>query len=151
MTGMMQDLSNSLYQVGAGLESLLKDNQEALGISQVYYGEQQLYPEVPAVAIEPIMLDRILAGTGIGGSTENSFTVYIYIYHGTLEEVQKSRKQCDKLAADIERVLHHNLQLNGIIVHGFVTKCENGQANRGQLLGATRLTWEGLSKTLLGA
>lgn len=148
---MAQALTASLADVGEALFNYYEENKSQLGLEDVWYGDQSLYPRVPCLAIEPLTVDRVLAGTGIGGQTDNRFTVYIYIYHGTLIEVQESRKTCDRLASDVEEATHKNLQLNGIIVHGYITKYESGQADRGSLLGVTRLTWEGISKTLLGA
>ena len=146
-----QILTSNLADVGEALFNLLDRNKSRWGVLDVWYGDQTLYPQVPAIAVDPVATDRILAGSGLGGNTENSFGVYIYIYHGTLEDYQKSRRECDRMAANVEGCLHDNLQLDGLIIHGFVTKLESGQAERGSMLGVTRLTWEGLSKTLLGA
>ncbi len=145
-------MSNSgyLYEVAEGVFDLITQYKNELGISDTWYGDQALYPKQPAVAVEPVTLDRALSGAGAGGSVENSFHLFIMVFHGQLEDVQKNRRDADKMVADIEQLLHKNLQLNGLVIQGFVTKVESGQAARGSLLAVTRMTWEGISKTLLG-
>lgn len=143
--------TDSLYVVAIELQAVMEQSKDDLGVEDVWYGDQNTMPRYPAVCVEPSDMIREIAGTGLGGATENTFQVIIYVYHGPLQDLSKNRKEADELCARIEFLLHNNLQLNGKVIHGFIVRNESGAADKaGSLLAAHRLTWEGKSKTILG-
>lgn len=148
---MTQTLTSHLSDVGEALFDLYVAHKSDLGLAQVFYGDQAFIPDVPTLCVEPLSVDRAIAGAGLGTNVENQFNCFLMVYHGSLESVQQNRKDADRLAKAIETVAHENLRLGGIIIHGYITKVESGQASRNEIFAVTRLTWEALSKTLLGA
>lgn len=119
-----------------------------LGLQDVWYGDQNLIPRYPAVAVEAGPFDRTLAGIGGKGRTENRIRVLLLLYLAKIADVQVTKKQTDELAERIMDKLHEDITMGGLVIHGFVTTIEPGYATRGgTLMRTTRVTWEGLSKT----
>lgn len=147
--------TDHLLHVTQAILDLINENRVDLGLELTFYGDQDLIQKYPAVCVDGQQVDRELQGAGAGGGVLNTFTVFLYVYHGTVKDIQQNRKDADKLVADLEDLLHTNLHLSGegdtaLITHGFVVRNEAGQAARGEILAVTRMTWQGLSKTLLG-
>jgi hypothetical protein len=139
-----------LVDVTGAMIDKLTAAKGALGLEDIWYGDQDLYPRQPCIAVEPVSVDRTLAGASLHGTTENQFQLFLYIVHGTVKDVMQNRRDADELCKNVELLLHGDLSLGGTVIHGFVTRNEPGQAARGSLLAVTRLTWEALTKTLLG-
>jgi hypothetical protein len=122
----------------------------ALGLQDVWYGDQEMVPRTPAVAVEPGSKARVIAGTS--RSTENRLTVYLMVYVAKIQDVQATRKTTDQIAEAIEVHLHNDPTLGGLVIFSMVSSVESGYAIRGgTLMRSARMTWEGLSKTRIGA
>lgn len=118
--------------------------------AMVFYGDQQMVPRTPAVAVEPGALTRSLSGKGASGRTDNVFTIYLMAYLAKISSNQAVRKQSDELAERLVNILHSDRTMGGLVIHGFVTSLESGFAVRGgTLMRTARLTWQGLTKTLI--
>jgi hypothetical protein len=118
----------------------------------VMYGDQDMIPRTPFICVEPNDKQRQLAG--VPNMTENTFTIYILVYHNRVQDNQFTRKEVDTLAYEVEQLIHQDLQLkNGgaaNMIHGFVMSNESGYAfKKGTLFRTARLTYRGLNKTSL--
>ena len=139
-------LTDNLVSVGEALESYLEDGKDQLGIRKVWYGADDLIPETPAITVAPEGKSRTLIETG--HMTYNDFTVTITIYHARLGDPAVTRKECDRMAEEVEAYLHSNIKLGGLVYTSLVQTVEPGVARRANvILKATRLTWVGRSKT----
>ncbi len=140
--------TDSLIDVADQLKILLEQYQTTLGIADVYYGDQVLVPRTPTVCVEPLEKVRELAG--VSDRTENTIQVGIMIYHGQVTSSQITRRECDVFAEQVEKVLHLDRQLGGLLIYGFCNRLESGYAERnGALMFSSRLTYQGLTKTRL--
>lgn len=127
---------------------LLTNAKAELGLEDVWYGDQNLIPRYPAVAVEAGPFNRDLSGIGGKGLTDNRIRVLLLLYLAKIQDVQVTRKATDELAERIMDKLHEDVTMNGTVIHGFVTAIEPGYATRGgTLMRTTRVTWEGLTKT----
>jgi hypothetical protein len=139
-----------LSVVTQAIVDLLVANAVPLGVgtSDIYYGDIEKVPRSPSIAVEPVERPRELAGVSM--QVENAFTVYIFVYVLGIDSSQDLRKSCDVLAESIEDVLHTNKKLSGLLIQSWVTNFESGYAVRGGvLLKCVRLTWNGVSKTMI--
>lgn len=129
---------------------LMNANKVALGLQAVFYGDQKLIPSYPSVTVEGGPVSRELSGLGGKGRTTNIIQVYYMIYNAKLADIQATRKAADQLAESIMDTIHTDMTLGGRVIHGFVKAIEPGYVTRGaDLLFASRLTWEGKTKTLI--
>jgi len=123
------------------------------GAIDVWYSDQDRLPRTPAICIEPDEKQRTLEGAP--NMTINEFTVFILVYHNAVRDVQVTREECDRLAYEIEKLIHQDLQLtNGDptprVIHGYVRSNESGYTfKQGTLYRTARLTYYGKSKTSL--
>jgi hypothetical protein len=114
----------------------------------VFYGDQELLPGYPAVCVEPDAKLRILSGAF--RVTDNTFTVYILIYHGEVRNHQTNRKQADELGESLETLVHADATLGGLVTNIYVTEMASGYATKGKTpVRACRLTVTGMTKTRL--
>jgi hypothetical protein len=125
---------------------ILEDHTE-LGFEDVFFGDQDMVPRTPAIAVDPLRLDREIQGIMSGGMTKNTFLIYVFVYHAPIQNGQVTRQESDQLADAVQNVLHQDLTLGGLIIHGFCTMSESGVAHRGgSMLRTHRITWTGISK-----
>lgn len=128
--------------------NFLKDKivaaQANLGISDVFYGDQERIPRTPAVCIEPGEKTRDLNGAPRRVMTE--VTTYILIYHNPVTSTETIREQDDNLAEAVEALIHADPQFrdadgNAQVIDSLVSRIESGyQQKRGALYRASRLT-----------
>jgi hypothetical protein len=121
-------------------------------VLDVWYGDQDRIRTTPTVCIEPSDKTRDLAGAP--SMTENTFEIFILVYHNKIQDNQTTRKEVDQLAFEIEFLLHQDLQLAtaGVprLIHGFVMRNESGYVwKNGTLYRTARLTYRGKNKTSL--
>lgn len=129
---------------------LLTTNKGALGVLDVWYGDEQLIPRVPAISVDGAPKTKEWYGTG--NQTRNEFVLQITIYHGQLASMQVTQKACEELAEAVEDVLESDIRLGGLLTDSLVTASEPGFSRRGSVtMKATRLTWRGRSSTRLGS
>jgi hypothetical protein len=133
----------SLYQY-----NLLVANRISLGLEDVYDGDQMLIPRTPTACVESGPLTRSLIGAP--SRTDNDITTYTYIYHSIVQDIQKTTREAVALAEGIMDLYHADLEMGGTVTHGFVTLIEPGFQDRGRNWFRTvRITWQGLTRTLL--
>ena len=140
MTGHTTDVTWAIYK-------LLEDNKESFNIRQVFDGDRIVIPETPVICVTAGDKRRELYATG--RTTRVEFTVYVMIYHKRIQTVEKNDREAQELAEALEDFLHlfENSTLDGLVIHGYVTRSEPGYANRSNsVMRTTRLTWEGESR-----
>jgi hypothetical protein len=140
-------VSDSLVEVTQHMVNLLEEATQ-LGFEDVFYGDQEMIPRTPAIAVEPIGMTREASGIRTGGGTLNTFTIHSYVYHCPIQSPQVTRRESDQLAEEVQRIYHADVTLGGLVVHGYCTNSESGVAVRGgEMLRVHRITWMGISKT----
>jgi hypothetical protein len=125
------------------------DGSVVLQPEDIFYGDQEKYPHVPAVAIEPNSRPRTLHG--VSYRTDNNFTIYLLVYHASVAQSnQDTRQQVQQIAENIETLIHLDPQFDGLLIHGFCEMNESGYTYRqGTLYRTNRITYSGYSKTAL--
>lgn len=144
----MATLTDKLSPVVEAIYDLSLTNREVLGLEDVWFGDQELIPRFPALAIEPGVLTKSLYGGGLNGKTENKFTVYGILYLQRVSDVQETKKEVTKQAEDIMDLWTSDSTLGGLLTFSFVSAIEPGYSMRKQsLLRAARIVWEGTNVT----
>lgn len=121
-------------------------------IQDVYYGKHTMNPRSPTVVVMSGITDRTLQGVASpGGRTRNEITVLVDVMGAdVLSGEQVSRLAVDKLAEDVEKLLHTYPNMDGLIIHGFVHRRDPGDIPiNGSMWRAVRLTYVGTSLTYL--
>jgi hypothetical protein len=141
-------LTNQLKPVADFLEALLETNKGALGLQDVFYGDQNRIPRTPTACVDPGEKRRQL--NGAPRRTQLDIVIYILVYHNAVTNVEVLAKTNDKLSEDIENVIHLDAQMGGLLIDSMVTNIEFGYASRGKTLyRVSRLTVEGRSQAQL--
>lgn len=139
-------LTDSLVDIGDALHSYLEQGKITLDMRDIWYDITGLVPRTPAILIEPDNKIRELVATG--HQTLNTFTVGVVIVHSRMADSSITNKECLTKAESVEAYLHQNRTLDGLLIHSYVTNIEQGTVTQQKvLLRATRLTWQGISKT----
>jgi hypothetical protein len=145
-------VTDSLVELADAFVTKLEADKDTLGLEGVLYGDDgTLFPRTPWVCVTPTDKTRELDGAaGPSGQTLNTLAIIFMIYHSRIQSTEKNRRECDMFAESIETFLHKDVRVGGIVIHGYVVQMESGQAAVGSaLFQATRLTWQGITKTLL--
>jgi len=141
----MADLTKSLSEFSAAVEEILTDNKATLGLEDIFYGDQALVPRTPAVAIEPGTKD--VGEPNPFRRVDATITVYIIVYHATFGSPQDNRRDADTLAEAIEDLLNNASQMDGLVIHSYVSRVESGYASKNNtIMRSSRLTFTGLTK-----
>lgn len=141
LTAHVSDCSKAIYD-------LLVANAIPLGIEDVWDGDQALLPHTPAACVESGPLNKELIG--MPSYTENTLTVYIMLYHSALKDQQATTREAILYAESIMSLLHVDLSLGGLVIHGYVRAIEPGYADKGRSwYRSVRITWTGVSRTQL--
>lgn len=128
--------------------SLVTSTGVAVGVDDVYYGDQEKFPRSPSVCVDPGNRQRTLQG--VSYRTDNAFTVYILVYHARIQDNQVTRKEAQQISEQIETALHLDPQLGGNVIHSFCSLNESGYVYRqGTMYRTNRITFEPYSKTRL--
>jgi hypothetical protein len=126
-----------------------KSNAGALGLKEVFYGDQELIPATPAITVEGQRKTRELETTS--HRTMNNIGVTMMLYHSGMQDTQVTQRDVEVLAEQVEALLHQDVVLGGLVIHGHVVEIEPGYADRSRvLLRAARIVWRGRTLTRLG-
>lgn len=113
--------------VGLAIKALVNANKEELGIENVYYGDHNNIPDSVSVVVQPIPKTRELAGVGgPGGRSMNTMRFYVWVHNSKLGSEEEERLRVDQIAEEVEALLHNDVTLDGIIIHGFVEEMDPG-------------------------
>ncbi len=138
-TDRISSLANSLVYK-------LDSNKTALGLKDVFYGDQERIPRTPAVCVEPGTKEREL--NGAPRRTLVKITIYLIVYHMQLAGTQTIRRADDALADDIEAFIHNDPFLKDEfdqdqVISSLVVRIESGyQQKRNSIFRASILTIE---------
>lgn len=142
----MANPTDSLAAVSQELYDYLDYGKGVLGIQRVWYDIDDMVPTTPAILVEPGDKSREISNTG--HMVINTFQVNVILLHSRMASKSETNDEALTLAEEVESYLHDNKTLNGLIIHGYVSKLEQGSvAQQKVLLRATRLLWQGMSKT----
>jgi len=147
-------LSSDYSIIVQTIVDLLKTDT-SLRLKDVFYGDQELIPRVPAVTVEGGLKRRSYNQTGL--QTNVDLSVFITVFHGGVKDKSVLQKDIDERTQLIEAALHGNPKLTttsntgGYVIHSLVVSNEPGFITRGRTVFlASRLTWEGLVKERIG-
>ena len=146
-------LTDSYTAVAKDIQARLEANKTALGLEDVFYGDQNRIPRTPAVCVEAANKTREL--NGLPRRTEVDMTIYVIVYHYKITNVQDVQEEVDTLAEQIEDFLHLDAQLRDnaqepTVVDSHVRSVESGyQQKKNSMFRATRLTFVARSQVQL--
>lgn len=146
----MAEFTGSLDAVADGLIALIEPQKAALGLTDVWYGEHNTIPRTPSLTVDPRTKTRALRETG--HTVINTFEVVLTLFHSRLSSGQVMMSEVLSLAEQVEKVIHSDRKLGGLIVHGYVGRISTGFTTRNKvILKAAEIQWSGFSKTRLDA
>jgi hypothetical protein len=136
--------TKSIPEVTQHIVDLLTAQKDALGLIDVFYGDQDKVPKFPSVGVESMPKRRTQLDTR---KFRVDLSCGVYLYHGMLQATYKTKKEADTLSELIENALHTDFTFGGLVVFGYVTRVEPGIALKSEIMvKTTRLTWEGQSR-----
>lgn len=134
------------------IQTVIEANKVALLLDDVLYGRHNNLPRASAAVIIPGGKRRVLAGVSApGGRTENSLVVEIGMHWSKVGDEETERKAVDARATAIERKLHEDTTLGGLIIHGYVVSVERGETQmaNGSMFRSVQMVYQGTTKTYL--
>lgn len=137
----MSDPSASYVDMADYLKTLIETNRTSLGLADVYYGDQNNIPRTPSACVDPGGKDRGL--NGAPRRTLVTLTNYVLIYHNKMTSTEIIRREDDQRAEAIEKLIHQDSQMGGLVIDSMVTGIESGYLMRERtMFRASRLTIE---------
>src|SRR5215831_17440968 len=107
--------------VAQAIINLIIDNKEDLQIDDVLFGNHTMIPHASAAIVQALGRNRTLAGVAApGGRTENTLMVGVDLHWSKVGDEATERLNCDTRGNALERLLHTDTTLGGIVIHGFV-------------------------------
>jgi hypothetical protein len=153
----LTSLTPDLEDIAEYIEALLNTNKATLVstdgsppvvIQDVWFGEQEKYPRVPCIAVEPDDAPVTLSGPTYRGET--NFSVFVLIFHAGVQDNQLTRKQVGQIGKVTQHLLNADPQMGGLLISGFVANNQSGYVYRsGTMYRTVRLTYTGMSKVAL--
>lgn len=138
-------LITSSVEVTSRILEILQDRAQDLGISQTYYGRQDIMPDFPSVCVESMPKNR--AWNGAGHRFEVVLRTGLLVYVGKIQSSTVTKKESEQLAESIENVLHEDFTLGGRVIHGMVTRVDYGVSRiEDVMIRSVRLQWEAESR-----
>lgn len=127
----MTTLTDSTLIIANRMFEIVDEAKAFLGISDVWFGDQQALPRTPSLCVEPGMKKRTLQGVPNMPLT-NIDTIFL-LYHSKVDiDQQTTRRDCIKVAEDVELYLHQHcdplLASNGsqLTIQGMITEADPG-------------------------
>src|SRR5258706_7974187 len=110
------------------LYSLISTSKDDLQLDDVLYGNHVLIPHASAALITALGKTRQLAGVSApGGRTENQLNVSIQMVWSKVGDESTERRNADSRALALERKIHTDTTLGGLIIHGFIHDVTRGE------------------------
>jgi hypothetical protein len=134
------------------IQDLITANKAVLVLDDVLYGRHNNIPHASAAVIIPGGKRRVLAGVSApGGRTENALMVEIGLHWSKVGDEETERKAVDARATAVERKLHEDVTLGGLIIHGYVVSVERGETQMasGSMFRSVQMVFQGTTKTYL--
>ena len=141
-------LATQMTVVVDALQAKLEAVREEYGVSQTSYGDQVKLPGGNIVCFEPDTKAVELKGAQF--KTELTFTVYIIVYTASIQSPEMNRKESDELAEKLEVLFNSDVQLGGLLIHGYVSEVASGYSTKdNSIVRSNRLTYTGISQSRL--
>jgi hypothetical protein len=144
--------TDSFYVFAKALQAIAEANKDELGIVDIWYGDQKQIPRTPTLCVVADGKTREIEGAP--RRSRNTLKCYLVLYHSKIQDVQRNSEEVDQLAEALETKVHADPTMGGLVIHSLVTSIDAGEITRlvnttTTMFRASRLTVEGLSKTLL--
>lgn len=138
--------------MATAIRDLILANAATLLLDDVLYGNHNNIPRASAAVITPGGHRRQLAGVSApGGRTENTLMCDIALHWSKVGDEEAERRAVDERAYEVEKLLHADTTLGGLVIHGFVQQVERGEtlmANN-SMFRSVRLFYAATTKTYL--
>jgi len=138
--------------VAEAIYQLILANQTDLLLDDVLYGNHNNIPHASAAVVTASGKRRELAGVSApGGRTENTFTIEIGLHWSKVGDEATERRAADSRGKALEKKIHEDTSLGGIIIHGFINQVERGETQMasGSMFRTVRMIYTGETKTYL--
>lgn len=138
--------TNSLVDIAIALKQKLVDHKDDVGIelADVFYGDQNKIATTPIACVEPDNKATMLRNQALARVTDLVLIAQIIVYSSLVDTTEVNRIASDRLAENIETLIHLDPQLGGLVTHGYCTGIQSGYATKTTgLVRATRITYEG--------
>jgi hypothetical protein len=152
-------LAKHPHEIAVRIHSLLEADRvglNTLGILDLFYGVQDKIARTPTVMVEAGDTTSPLAG--VPNMVQRQHECTIIVFHAKYGSNETTKLEAEQYAAAIADFLDSNLQLNNasnedpLVIHGWVVRNSPGYLPVGNdKYRAVQLTWQGISKTRLGA
>lgn len=134
-------LTLSMVDVAVKIYDKLIAQQGNLGIGVVYYGDQARIETTPAVCVEPSVKNNNLNSAAAARKIDPIIETSILVYHSAIQSPQQNRLEADQFGEAIEAYLNTQRDLDGLVIHAYVSVFESGYLNKGDtVMRACRLT-----------
>lgn len=135
------------------IKTKLEANKTSLGLNMILYGNHNDIPKTPCAVVTPGIKRRELRGVaGPGGRTFNVMNVFVMIFTDKVGDETTYRLEIDQLSEKIEKLLHQDVQMGGLLIHGFVQEWNPSEVFLPVSQGSfrtVRMTFVGTSETYL--
>lgn len=142
--------TDSLYLVIDHLFTLMDANKGNFVpvVQDVFYGDQKRIPRTPSITVAGSQKTRELAGAP--RRTLNTFNVFINVFFCDVRDTEVNHRASDRLAEDVETLIHADITLGGLVINSLVALNEPGFLNRDtSKFRGSRLVIQATSKTSL--
>lgn len=131
---------------------LLTTNKTTLLLDDVLWGNHNMIPRASAAVVQALGKRRQLAGVSApGGRTLNELLVSVELHWSKVGDEQTERKEVDARGTAVERLVHADTTLGGIIIHGFFEQVDRGETQfiNNSMFRSVRMAFVGQTKTYL--
>lgn len=138
--------------IAEAIYNLILANKDTFELDDVFYGNQNMIPRASAAVVMASGKRRVLAGVSApGGRTENSMMVSVSLNWSKVGDEATERRAVDDRAYEIEKLLHADTTLGGIIIHGYVADVERGESSiaNGSMFRSVVMSYIATTKTYL--
>jgi len=141
-------VTNKVSEIAEYLVDLISQNKTALGVDEVYYGDQQKLNAGVVVCIEPD--EKITTLKGHPRVMRVEFSLQIFVYHAMLQSAIASRRANDKCAEAIETLIHEHYILGGLVIDSVVASIQSGIVTKSNsIVRASRMEFRATSQVIL--
>lgn len=134
------------------LYNLILTNKVTLSLDEVYYGNHNMIPVGKAAVITAAGKSRVLSGVGgPRGQFTNTLNVLIAVHLSKVGDEATERRAVDAIATEVEKLVHQDVTLGGIIIHGFIGEVSRGESPmaNGSMFRSVLMSYSGTTKLIL--
>lgn len=131
--------------------NLIDANKANLLITTVLYGNHNTLPNAGVAVVTAMGKRRMLVGASApGGRTENQLIVVIDLHWSRVGDEATERRAADDRATALENLIHSDVTLGGLIIHGFISDVDRGETNtNASMFRSVRMAFSGKTRTYL--